>query len=177
MDPKTATNCRKDRFRKYIGSARPGGYPLAAGSPPRPKTPAARPPAPPRSCDPPHPDQVAEDYALQRLRRGDSGVAPVAAQRHGLNRGTVFVKGAGVAFPRGFVKIQFDAGAGFGIAQLQFSNPGRGTVLIRPDLKQHELVAEIGQILQRSLAAVVVQKIRNHDDQPALRIRTDEDRK
>src|SRR5450432_2870916 len=98
MEPKTAANCRKDRFRKYMAVL-------------------------PRSCDPSHPDQVAEDYALHRLRRGHPGITPVAAHGHSLNRATVFVKGKGVAFPRLLVKIQFHASAGFGIAQLQFSNP------------------------------------------------------
>ena len=56
------------------------------------------------------------------------------------------------------------------------SSPSHGGVRssFRPDLQQHQLVAEIRQELQRAFAALVVQEIRDHDHQAALRVTADE---
>ncbi len=86
----------------------------------------------------------------------------------------IFVEGGGVAVARVVVEIELEAGAGFGVLQFQFAGPRRRAVFLGPDLQQHQLVAEIGEILQGALAAVVVEKIGNHDHQAALRIGADE---
>src|ERR1019366_5297569 len=126
------------------------------------------------SRDASHADQVAEDDAFQGLRGGDAGITAAAAHRHGLQSGAVLVEGERVLPARVIVEIQFQGGAGLGVAQFQLTGPWRHAVFIRPQLQKHELVAVIGEILQRSLAALVIQEIRDDDDQPALRIRADE---
>ena len=59
---------------------------------------------------------------------------------------------------------------GLGVFNLQLAFPGRFAILVRPDLQQNQLVPEIGQILERFFAVAVVEKIRDHQRQAALRI-------
>src|SRR5262249_60931109 len=59
------------------------------------------------------------------------------------------------------------------VYQLQLAAPGRRPVLIRPDLQQHQLVSEIRQVLESFLAAFIVEKIRNHNEQARLRVARD----
>ena len=50
------------------------------------------------------------------------------------------------------VERQFHVLPGFGVFQIQFAVPRRLAIFVRPDLDQDQLVAEVGQILQRLLA-------------------------
>ena len=56
------------------------------------------------------------------------------------------------------------------IFNFELAIPRRLTILVRPHMDQNHLVPEIRQILQRLLTPRVIQKIRDHDHQPALRI-------
>src|SRR5579871_510039 len=200
-DPKTARNWNSDKFKKYIKTLGPRTPEPGAGGQgpalqhlitawegllerkhkPRPvhrcRLPGPRPPAPgpflPSSYAS-HFDQVSEDYGFQGLRCGDTDVASAAAHGEGLDDGTVFIKGPRVSFARLIVEIQFHAFSGFGVTQFEFARPGRPAVFVAPDLDQHQLVAKVRKILERALATLVVEKIRDHNHQPALGIRTDE---
>src|SRR6185312_9861764 len=58
--------------------------------------------------------------------------------------------------------------------KFQLARPWRRAILFRPNLNQQQLVAEIRQILQGALDSFVVEKIRDHDHQAALRIGSNE---
>src|SRR5580700_3053226 len=148
MDPNIARNWTSERLRKYMAS-----YP---------------------SRDSFHSDQLAENDALNRRRGGEARISAAAAQGHGLDGVAVFVEGFSVALAGVVVEIELESGAGFGVAQLKLASPRRRAVFLGPDLNQQQLVAEISQVLQSALAAVVVQKIGNHDHQAALPVAADE---
>src|SRR5260370_15787196 len=166
-----ATQWRNDRFRKYT-LAPVAHAPLRAASSLHSTLlrPYAASPRPLFSSDASYADQVSKNYAFQGLRGCHPGVAAAPAYGRRLQPAAVFVKCERVPPARVIVEIQLHADPGLGVAQLQFARPWRHPVLIRPDLQQHELLAVIGQILQRSFAVPVIQKIRAHDHQPPLRM-------
>src|ERR1039458_2788927 len=145
MEPKRAANWKRERFRKYMGNGVGSSYAS-------------------------HAYQVAEDVGLDGLRRGDAGVPAATAMGHGLDGGGVLVEGVGIADAGLVVEIEFEGGAGFGVAEFEFAGPGRSAIFVGPNLEEHELVAVVGQILEGAFAAGVVEEIGDHDDQAALGI-------
>src|SRR5260370_37810327 len=170
-----ATQWRNDRFRKYT-LAPVAHAPLRAASSLHSTLlrPYAASPRPLFSSDASYADQVSKNYAFQGLRGCHPGVAAAPAYGRRLQPAAVFVKCERVPPARVIVEIQLHADPGLGVAQLQFAGPWRHSVFIRPDLKQHQLVAVLGQILQCSFTVPIIQKIRDDDHQPALRIGPDE---
>src|SRR5581483_6901575 len=81
------------------------------------------------SRDAPGLDQVSKNDGFERLRRGDSRIPPAAAIGHRLDRIGVFVEGPRVALARFLVEVEFQGGAGLGIAQFQFADPWRHAIL------------------------------------------------
>src|ERR1035441_1761431 len=103
--------------------------------------------------------QRPEDDFLHRLCRRDSGVTAAIAQCQLPDGGGILVERLRVARARRLVELHLQTPTRFGILQLQFAIPRRRAVLDRPDLQQHQLVAEIRQKLQRPFAALVIQEI------------------
>src|SRR5215831_1828792 len=120
------------------------------------------------SSDASHFYQISKYDAFQRLRGADPCVATSAAKGQGLDQIGVFVEGGAIA-PAGIVvEVQLYARSGFGVAQFEFPGPWRIAVLFREDLEEHQLVAEVGEVLQCPFAGLVVQKIGDDDHQPPL---------
>ena len=63
------------------------------------------------------------------------------------------------------VEGQFHVLAGFGVFQFEFAFPGRLAIFVRPDVQQDQLMAEVGQILERLFAILIIQEIRDHQQQ------------
>src|ERR1035441_5515862 len=103
--------------------------------------------------------QRPEDDFLHRLCRRDSGVTAAIAQCQLPDGGGILVERLRVARARRLFELHLQTPTRFGILQLQFAIPRRRAVLDRPDLQQHQLVAEIRQKLQRPFAALVIQEI------------------
>src|ERR1017187_7238176 len=101
-----------------------------------------------RSRDPLHSHQVAEDDGLDGLGGGDAGVTAAAALGHGLDGGGVFVEGVGIADAGLVVEVEFEGGAGFGVAEFEFAGPGRSAIFVGPDLEEHERSEEHTSELQ-----------------------------
>src|SRR5262249_35901215 len=91
----------------------------------------------------------------------------------GLDHRAVFVEFPSVPLPGTVVEVELEVDAGFRVAQFQFAGPGRSAIFVSPDLKKHELVAEVGEVLKSALAAAVVEKIGNDDHQPAMAVIAD----
>src|SRR5215831_4419209 len=85
-----------------------------------------------------------------------------------------FIEARRVALASVGIESEFNALSGFGILELQFALPRRLTVFVRPNLHQHQLVTEIGKILERPFAVVFVEKIGNDQKQPTLGVLGDE---
>src|SRR4030095_8544534 len=131
IEPKTAANWRRERFRRYMRT----------------------------SGDPLHPDQIPEHNVLQRERGRDSRIAAAAPIRQVLERGAVFVEGPRVPLAGLVVEVQLERRSGLRVAQFELTGPWRTAVLVCPQVEQHQLVAEIGEILQRALAALVIEEV------------------
>ena len=63
--------------------------------------------------------------------------------------------------------------AGFGILKVEFAFPGRHPIFSRVGLDQQQFMAVVGKILQRLQAILIVKKVRDYDQQPALHILAD----
>ena len=68
------------------------------------------------------------------------------------------------------VRIHLKMHAALGVDQFEFAGPWRFAIFGRPDVDQHQLVAKIGDVLQRLLGSCLIEEVGDDDDQSALRI-------
>src|SRR5579872_1429267 len=112
----------------------------------------------------------AEDCILDSNRGRKADVTSAIPVCHALQRLRVRIEGVGVAAPGVCVERNFQAHSLFGVDQFQFSAPRRNPVLVSPYLDQEQLMSEVGEVLEGFFATGIVEKIRDDDQQPALRI-------
>src|SRR5687768_13182993 len=90
-------------------------------------------------------------------------------KRHALQLLAVLVERRGVAITRLCIELDFEFFARLGLDYLQFTVPWRHTILVGPELNQEQLVAELGEVLQR-MFALATQEIRDDNQQTALEV-------
>src|SRR5258706_4457099 len=118
-------------------------------------------------------DQRSENHVFQRHRGRHARVPPAVADGDLLQTLRVLIERSRVFLPRPLSHLHLHTAARFGVHQLQLTVPGRLPVLLGPHLNQQEFVPVIGEVLQRLLAAVIIQEIGHDDQQPTLLVGRD----